>query len=262
VNNAIDDKELNEYLSGDTQYSQRYRAIPTDDVPMEMDKLLLAQASGMPNKAAKPQSRSRSLGFWMRVGAPVALAASVVLVVSIVIKSGLQPELSRERMRENALSSESTAITAPKLDNASRSVVSDAVQEKKLASSMERDKKAIQRQATSRASEPYTVTVTGQLRRENLQDAPIAVTAIQEERVAQAEAPAPSTAAVKPTSKSVKLTKGQREADPSAWVSYIRELRVAGKSHEAQHEWQRFVKAYPNYPTDEHGTTGGTTRLP
>jgi len=264
VNNAIDDKELNEYLSSDTQYSQRYRAIPADDVPSRIDRLVLAQASATPNKIAARQSQSRSLGFWMRIGAPIALAASVVLVVSIVIKSGLPQVLPREQLLEKRKSSASlaVAIEEPKREDANRNVVSDAVQQRKLASQPELDKKDIKRSPIMRAVEPDTVTVAGQLRRESLQEAPIAVAAIQEERVAQAEAPASITAALTPVSKPVKLTKRQREAEPSTWLTYIRELRVSGKSREAQREWQHFMKAYPNYPVDEGESASGTTHLP
>ncbi len=92
MSNAIDDKELNEYLSGNTQFSSRYRAIETGAVPPELDSLVLANAATdnvTPINSTKSR-RSKSLGFWMRMSVPVALAASFVLVISIMIESGVR----------------------------------------------------------------------------------------------------------------------------------------------------------------------------
>jgi hypothetical protein len=46
------------------------------------------------------------------------------------------------------------------------------------------------------------------------------------------------------------LAKEQREANAGLWLTYIRELRAEGKSRAADREWQRFVKAYPNFTVD------------
>lgn len=96
-NNAVDDKALDEYLSGGSEYSRRYRATAADDVPAELDRLVLTEASAhagklTPKLSTITRKRSRPLGFWMRISAPVALAASVVLVVSVVIRSGIQSQ--------------------------------------------------------------------------------------------------------------------------------------------------------------------------
>jgi hypothetical protein len=50
------------------------------------------------------------------------------------------------------------------------------------------------------------------------------------------------------------LAKERREANPVNWVAYIRELRADGKARAADREWQRFVKAYPNFLVDESDT--------
>lgn len=90
-NNAVDDKALDEYLSGGSEYSRRYRAVEFDGVPADLDRLVLTEASASAGKLTPiSRKRTRPLGFWMRVSAPVALAASVVLVVSVVIRSGMQ----------------------------------------------------------------------------------------------------------------------------------------------------------------------------
>jgi len=88
---VVDDKALDEYLSGGSEYSQRYRGIDSDAVPAKLDRLVLTEASASAgNLPSITRKRSRPLGYWMRLSAPVALAASVVLVVSIVIRSGFE----------------------------------------------------------------------------------------------------------------------------------------------------------------------------
>ena len=77
-----DDPMLDDYLKRGTAVSRRYREIETDGVPPELDRRVLDQA-----RAAVSKPRS-----WMRWSAPIALAASTVLVVSIVIETGVDKD--------------------------------------------------------------------------------------------------------------------------------------------------------------------------
>jgi hypothetical protein len=61
-------------------------------------------------------------------------------------------------------------------------------------------------------------------------------------KVADVSAAKPASAApAQPTAKQL------READADKWLAYIRGLRMTGKELAADREWDRFVKAYPNY---------------
>ncbi|WP_129642188.1 hypothetical protein [Peristeroidobacter agariperforans] len=80
----VDEQQLDEYLKGDSSVSRQYRQLPGADVPPSLDRLVLRQAED----AVKPPSRPT----WMRWTAPLAVAASAVLVVSIVIETGVQDE--------------------------------------------------------------------------------------------------------------------------------------------------------------------------
>jgi hypothetical protein len=84
VSDPTDIKALDEYLKGNSDISQRYRELGRDDVPPELDRRVLAQAHAAVAKDGAQRSRS-----WLRWSAPVALAASVVLVVTVVIESGV-----------------------------------------------------------------------------------------------------------------------------------------------------------------------------
>lgn len=87
MSDPIDIKALDEYLKGGSDISQRYRELGHEDVPPDLDRRVLAEARAA--VAGGGAARSRS---WLRWSAPVALAASVVLVVAVVIESPVQDE--------------------------------------------------------------------------------------------------------------------------------------------------------------------------
>jgi hypothetical protein len=89
VSDPIDIKALDEYLKGGSDISQRYRELGREDVSPELDRRVLDEARTA--VAGGGGGRSRS---WLRWGAPVALAASVVLAVTVVIESGPQNDSS------------------------------------------------------------------------------------------------------------------------------------------------------------------------
>jgi hypothetical protein len=91
VSEPTDIKALDEYLKRDSAVSERYRELGSDEVPPELDRRVLAAArDAVANEDAR---RSRS---WLRWSAPVALAASFVLVVTVVLEGGLQDEKTVE----------------------------------------------------------------------------------------------------------------------------------------------------------------------
>jgi hypothetical protein len=81
-----DEQQLDEYLRGGSAVSQQYRQLRSTDVPTELDRLVLRQAQ---DAVKERPAKSRA---WMRWAGPLALAASTVLVVSIVIESGVHQE--------------------------------------------------------------------------------------------------------------------------------------------------------------------------
>lgn len=87
MSDPIDIKALDEYLKGGSDISQRYRDLGSEDVPPELDRRVLDEARAA--VASGGAARSRSLLRW---SAPVALAASVVLVVAVVLESPIQDD--------------------------------------------------------------------------------------------------------------------------------------------------------------------------
>ena len=89
MNDPSDDKTLQEYLAGNSPVSQRYRELAGDEVPAHLDELVLKQSRDAVGTVSLEQERSRrSRQRLKRWSIPATLAASTVLVVSIVIESG------------------------------------------------------------------------------------------------------------------------------------------------------------------------------
>lgn len=86
--NLIDDQALEEYLRRGAQVSQRYRQASDEEPPAALDQRVLDAA----REAASRRAPSKSRPQWMRWSAPLAIAASAVLVVSIILESGVHKE--------------------------------------------------------------------------------------------------------------------------------------------------------------------------
>lgn len=90
--NLIDEQSFEDYLKRGSPTSQRYRESSDDEPPAALDRRVLDMARDAVEKSRAPAAASRSKPNWMRWSAPLALAASAVLVVSIVIESGVYKE--------------------------------------------------------------------------------------------------------------------------------------------------------------------------
>lgn len=108
------DKALDEYLSGNSQVSRRYRELDDVAVPPQLDQAVLAQARAAVAERQSSHTGGHTDGHTdrqtdrhidelerlrqrrkrlMQWSVPAGLAASAVLVVSIVMQSGVQHEV-------------------------------------------------------------------------------------------------------------------------------------------------------------------------
>ncbi|HEY5808994.1 MAG TPA: hypothetical protein VIT67_13545 [Povalibacter sp.] len=222
MSSPIDDKALEEYLSRESQISQRYREIEGDDVPGHLDAAILAQASAAVagksgaravDDLARVRARRRRLMQW---GIPTTLAASTLLVVSIVIRSGSQHEVMPAEMAASQNSPAPTAV--PPVDaRQQKTEHSDAVSEglvliapprdavtefSSLAPARSAQSAAVrdqQERAEREQAQARSVAVHAEQTRRSLQEAPrempppAAVAAIRAQPVA-ALPPAPASA--------------------------------------------------------------------
>lgn len=103
LDKQLPDGELDEYLQGDSSVSRQYRQLHSAEVPAELDRVVLRQAHDAV-KVAPAKSRT-----WTRWSGPLALAASAVLVVSIVVETGMQDEVT-------LTAEKATAPAAPQME--------------------------------------------------------------------------------------------------------------------------------------------------
>src|SRR3954447_1350213 len=80
-----EDNSVAEYERGNSEISQHYRELRADEVPSAMDEKILGQARDELRKA----NRARR---WREWAPPFALAASAVLALSILFRSGTERE--------------------------------------------------------------------------------------------------------------------------------------------------------------------------
>jgi hypothetical protein len=80
----LDEQQLDEYLKGESSVSRQYRQLPSDEIPASLDRVVLQQAEDAVKRPSRPA--------WVHWTAPLAVAASAVLVVSIVMQTGLRDE--------------------------------------------------------------------------------------------------------------------------------------------------------------------------
>lgn len=302
------DKALDDYLSGNSQVSQRYRELDDAAVPPQLDQLVLARAraavadqpSSQKDELERLRQRRKRLVRW---SVPAGLAASAVLVVSIVMESGVQHEVvsmpqqsvtpapilispeepidaaPRRREIEKA---ETTAESArARRQNSPVAIVPDLAKESAPAPAPppptpspanvpsvsavripEEISADIQRRTAMRAVRSTTEVTPGtqqpaeaKANETESRAAPQAEYGLSEITVAGSHVPLNTPAAgsgprgtVPRAAKSQPdTTQSQIHEEPQQWLERIRQLRKDGKTRDADREWKRFRKAYPDY---------------
>lgn len=308
MSEPTDIKALDEYLKGGSDVSQRYRELGRDEVSAELDRRVLAAArDAIAGEGAK---RSRS---WLRWSAPVALAASVVLVVTVVLERGVQDQ----------------TVVVPQAANV-RPVRSDGVSDDKAANAVEERKLAKEpapvyvqtipdsvRAAMPEVTVPFEPAPAESLTKAEAEPPVVPLPPVVAETQAQRDqalagsvatvqpqpaAAPPEPAVVGQISATKSLERGEAEADssadvpeaavsgsrtrratgrtagprntisgsalsgsesrpatdepgqhsdPQAWLEDIREMRRAGKTAEADREWERFREAFPDFHVED-----------
>ncbi|HEX7116624.1 MAG TPA: hypothetical protein VF193_15970 [Steroidobacter sp.] len=311
MSEPIDDKALEEYLSRDSELSRRYRELGGNEVPPELDRRILEEA----RSAVQPPARRGSSG-WSRWAAPVALAASLVLALAVVIESGLQVEPTEllaptdspadvshagsERQAAQAQepaplqsASEAAQTRASESPEAGRETVDRpmSVEAPELAvrlAAPDREGAARaqseQRRSRSGAAAPSLAYSPPRVTVDENAGGTIATLPPPELVIETGKASAPRSSSIQTvaapqfvpeeefgevvvtgTARKPERTFGGRDtaarsqlrpadassaaayATPEEWLEAIRRLRKAGKTEQADREWERFLEAYPSY---------------
>jgi hypothetical protein len=271
--NPIEDKLLDEYFAGDSPFSRRYRETPAHDVPPELDAKILA--------ASKAPTRRSALSRWRVWSAPLALAATVVIAVAVILRGGIEhAAVQSQDMQERSAVEVTTnqemivpaappaaaapAAAAPEpVPEATRSEAkSKAIAPAKAPRARERDTQMFKKEVTrdealpvapasaasdqlANAPAPTVTSNTSQKPQAPLEQDVVVTGAFRRSEPAAGAGPHNS---VRPAEKSERtLEKEAREADPDLWLEYIRDLRKNNDIRAADREWNKFVNAYPNY---------------
>jgi hypothetical protein len=188
-NEGVDEQFLEEYLKGKSTVSQQYRQMSADDVPADLDRRVLRQA----HDAVKQRKPSN---VWRRWSAPLALAASAVLVLSIVIESGVQRDSmsALTNVRSDSARAAEAAAERERRKEEDKAVVNvelkaAAPPPPALSISVPEELAPVLADAPAFVSPPAmapapaaeNVTVTAERLRQSVQDSPSPVTSITEE---------------------------------------------------------------------------------
>jgi hypothetical protein len=260
---APEDNSLDEHLRGDSELSRRYRELRSDEVPVALDDVILAAA----RKDIEKSNRTRR---WQRWSAPFALAASAVLALSILFRSGAERETLATPQAPPAAASTPQASAAPGSSDRFADAIAPQEMEVRQAAGAQS-----QPSAPPITAAPTAVLAASGARAESLvpaepmremaderlleKDAPLAIGAANN---ARSERAVPDTVskeiAAPPAADSVRLpaptlefkkAAGQIDASEVAerWLTEIRKLRAAGRNEDADRQWREFRKSFPEY---------------
>lgn len=275
----IDEQQLDEYLKGDSSVSRQYRQLPGADVPPSLDRLVLRQAEDAVKRPSRPA--------WMRWTAPLAVAASAVLVVSIVIETGVQDEalVSAPVMQEKREVAAEAPIEAkmieesadvpppPKLDvpapapAAAPAAVPERAARARQPVAHEAAEQLLRAPTPTAQANSASFVADAERQKQALEEAAREqeLSATQRAmRGEQGQVAGPRDTVEKPEPKAVlsysrpisasadsMATLQKTYADPEAWLKDIRQLRKDNKQDEADREWRRFLATFPNYEVAE-----------
>ena len=286
IDKQASEEQLNEYLQGDSLVSRQYRHLSADEVPAELDHLVLRQAH---DAVKAPPARSRKHLRW---AAPLALAASAVLVVSIVIETGVQRDVvmtgapvsapvaeqaeslrkQRDEAADNAAGGAPVPLEMPRarekkeqeveVDLSAKSVPPPYVEPPMV--SMDLPAEASSAPAPAVAPPPPAPQIADSVLAAEQTSTTTVQSAENDQRALSSySAPIVSSPALREDKAEVaKASAGSAEQraqrspvsmqmDPERWLQRIRDLRKADRKDEADAEWRRFRQMFPDYPVSE-----------
>ena len=181
-----EDRELDEYMAGDSPLSRDYRALGREEPHPALDAQIRSAAAA----AVKRRKARRPTLWWLR---PAALAATVVLAVSVVLRSNVQPTAVSQAPRPSG----TPVVTVNLRRGVTDSQPAAASPAEPPALGVPEPAPAIARQQAAR---PVDEAVTAPKANEDLRDVPMAVASVDAAPTAAAEAeqasPVPDPAVV------------------------------------------------------------------
>jgi hypothetical protein len=264
--NSPDQTSLDEHTRGDSEVSRRYRELRDEGIPAELDDAILACAR---EELQKTQSARR----WRKWTPPFALAASAVLALSILFRSGAERETISLQRAPQAGNTAGISSAQKSSDQVASSATGSAAEPPSSRVDTAVAAKNSPAASAEMAAAPVPSKPERNLLAEPIHDkiqeqvspisAPLpAPSAELEERRAQ-----PPTHAQLPNEGGIAAAADRNEV-PSApaaieskkiaghleqtqiaerWLKKIRTLRANGRVEDADRQWRKFRKAFPDY---------------
>jgi hypothetical protein len=279
VSDPIDDKAFEEYLKRESAVSQQYSSLHEVEPPSHLDENVLAQAE----RAVQSQTIQKARR-WKKWSVPVALAASTLIAVSIVLESGMQHEVTSSAPVATPMKAQGDTLETADA-NAARETDKAAAEAKRSEDLSERIvhvETLPSAPAPAIDAEAFAPDPVVAAKPERAARAPMPIeeeatakeeAAEQGEGTSESKAPEPlaqysiasraaettQSAAMRdedrmaePSSAASAQAKLQLTRDPEQWLRDIRELRTAGETKEADRQWKEFETAFPDYEVAEN----------
>jgi cytoskeletal protein RodZ len=253
----MDDAEFEAYIGRRSRLSRHYRDLQAELPPKELDDAVLLRARSAHNlKRAELPEREVYVG-WM---APVAFAATVVLVFTVVLQIVIRPQL-HARLESDA---ERQAAVQPSVEpNPARQsiAVADNVPAAKFEAPATVERRIVGA-VTSEAPAPATLD-----RAKAAASQPASATRVEEPVLAaqspaetqpdakesEVAVPAPAARAsgtlsmIQSSHHAAAVDADKLQRDPKAWLAAIERLRASGKVAAADQQMKLFLAKYPDY---------------
>jgi hypothetical protein len=257
----MDDTEFETYIGRRSRLSRRYRDLSAENPPKELDEAVLAQA-----RAAHTFDRKETLERDTYVGwmAPVAFAATVMLVFTVVLQIVIRPQIDVHQESADEARAPVVAAAPPPVVDAETKAESDMRLAAKLAAevqparpstnnvpaappaatALDRAKMAAPQPARKDAvAEPAAPTVAGASTDLYKKDSTAESGALQSVVTTGSRlSTASSESAGAPTAEVETMRR-----DPSAWLAFIKQLRTNGDTASADRQMKLFLEKYPDY---------------
>jgi len=267
-----DDRDLDDFLSGQSDLSRRYRssrpAGAREEPPSDLDRAILARARAAvaaPTDTVTPLPTRKRLQW----AVPFALAASVLLTVAVFREAGKEVGVNGD-VASGVLTEQSVAPASAPVEAAAVPEPLEADRSEAIAVAREEvAQKAAELRATAPVAAPSPPPVAMPVPSADVSGPAVATAANDSPAVAPGTA-APVPAAAPPASavvaarapaaqrasaEAARTEAGPADAQrtPESWLEDVRRLRAAGQGAEADEELKRFLDANPDYFTRNPG---------
>jgi hypothetical protein len=260
----MDDAEFEAYIGRRSRLSRRYRDLSSEIPPKELDEAVLTRA-----RKAHTFKRNETPGREIYIGwmAPVAFAATVMLVFTVVLQIIIRPQIGVRQESAGEARAPLVAASPPP------AVAADAKREVDLpiAEKLTPDDQPARRLTND---VPASAPAAAALNRAKL----AAPQPARKDEIAEPAAPSVAAAGTALYKKDSAAETGSRQSivtaggrvstassesagaltadvdamrrDPIAWLAFIKKLRTNGDTASADRQMKLFLEKYPDYFRD------------